>query len=396
VTTEEQHSRILLVDDEPLVLSGLRRALRPCRNQWEVVTATSGQEALQTLASDHFDLVLSDIRMPGMTGAELLREVSSRHPHVVRMILSGNCSLQTALETIGPTHQYLSKPCRAETLRTTIARALSIRAMIRDDELRGIIAGIESLPTAASIHDRVLSEVRSDEPSLTRIGQLIARDAGLSAKVLQLVNSAFFAMPIRVSTPERATQVLGLRRIRALVLSARIHTTFEPGELSGFSFDREWDHSSGVGALAQWIATEAHLPRDSRDDALLAGLLHDCGKLVLASRLPERFEDALNRSREASIDLHQAEVEEFGASHAEVGAYLLGLWGLGAPVVDAVAYHHRPGDQPEPRLGPLTAVHAANALRHGAPTGLDLDYLEQVGVQAHLDSWQEQAAAGGR
>src|SRR5262245_37814840 len=98
--------KILFVDDEPNVLQGLERMLRSMRHEWEMQFAMSGPAALERLAEQTFDVIVSDMRMPGMTGAQLLTEVSQRHPHIVRIILSGQADQEDILRSVGPTHQY--------------------------------------------------------------------------------------------------------------------------------------------------------------------------------------------------------------------------------------------------------------------------------------------------
>jgi HD-like signal output (HDOD) protein len=136
------------------------------------------------------------------------------------------------------------------------------------------------------------------------------------------------------------------------------------------------------------------------DEAFVAGLLHDTGKLVLASNFPQSYEQVLARAPSGGMELLRAEERLFGANHAEVAAYLLGLWGLPIPVVEAVALHHHPRKCSHLQFSPLTAVHAADALVHwqteieaGTGDSFDLEYLSALGLDGRVEQWRAAAEA---
>ena len=218
--------RILFVDDEPMVLDGLRRMLRGMRNEWEMEFATSGHDALKILDGKRFNVIVTDMRMPGMDGCQLLNHVKELHPQVVRIVLSGHSDKDMVLKSIGPVHQFLSKPCDAETIKTTVARVCSMRDIMEDEALIKVVSGVESLPSLPELYSEVVDEVNSAEGSLNRVGEIISRDSGMSAKILQLVNSAFFGLPRHITSPVRAVQLLGLETVKALVLTVKIFSMF--------------------------------------------------------------------------------------------------------------------------------------------------------------------------
>jgi len=199
--------RILFVDDESMVLDGLRRMLRGMRNEWEMEFAASGHEALGILAGRQFDVIVTDMRMPGMDGCQLLNHVKKLHPQVVRIVLSGQSDNDMIMKSVGPAHQFLSKPCDAEILKTTVARVCSMWNLLDDEALIKVVSGIESLPSLPQLYSEVVDEVNSAEGSLNRVGEIISKDSGMSAKILQLVNSAFFGLPRQVTSPVRAVQL---------------------------------------------------------------------------------------------------------------------------------------------------------------------------------------------
>jgi len=389
--------RILFVDDEPNVLDGLRRMLRKMRDEWAMTFVASAREALEALEQAPFDVVISDMRMPEMGGAELLDEVRRRCPAAVRLILSGHSDQEMILKSVGPTHQFLAKPCDAEQLKATVARACALRELLADEQLKAVVASIKSLPSVPLFYSRLLGLLNSPECSLQDVGKIISSDVGMTAKILQLVNSAFFGLRHHIESPSQAIAYLGIETVRAVVLTASVFSEFEHAPQAKKTAESLYPHSITVGNLAGKIAKTVSADRRLLDDALMAGMLHDVGELVLAAELPEAKEKTLQIARERKVPLHEAERDVLGVSHAELGAYLLGLWGLPDPIVEAVAFHHTPSKCLSRAFAVLTPVHAANALLKQADKrpdeqyadGLDTTYLEEVGVAQHLPRWRE-------
>lgn len=391
--------RILFVDDEPKVLQGLRRMLRPMRNEWDMAFADSGEEALRVLAEAPFDVVVSDMRMPGMDGAQLLTEVMRRYPHIVRIVLSGHSEKECILRSVGPTHQYLAKPCDSAQLKSIIARACALRDLLSDELLRKLVSQMNTIPSLPETYVQIVEALQSEDVSIQKVGEIIARDVGMTAKVLQLVNSAFFGIRRHVSDPAQAATLLGADTLKALVLSVHIFSQLDHARVEGFNLERLWNHSLATGALAKRIAAAEDCSKEARDHALLAGLVHDAGKLIIAANLPERYGPVMELVRTEGLSVWEAERRVLLTTHAEIGAYLFGLWGLPDPIVEAVAYHHCPPECCGDGFTPLTAVHAANALEHEqdepAPPAdaapLDTAYLERLGLQERVPVWRELA-----
>jgi len=370
--------RILFVDDEANVLQGLQRMLRPLRDEWDIETAGSGTDALARMAQVGFDVIVSDMRMPGMDGAQLLTEVRQRYPQTIRIILSGQSDQETILRSVGPTHQYLSKPCSAEMLKATVGRACAIRDLLSQDALRQLLSKIHNLPSLPSLYLEVMKELQSPDASIERVGKIIAKDPAMSAKILQLVNSAFFGFPTRITHPSRAVTILGLEKVKALVLSIHVFSEFNSAKLPGFSLDILWDHSIKTANFAKLIAKDMGAPPALVDDCFSAGLLHDTGRLILAGNMTDEYSQMLALVQKTKCSLETAEMEIFSASHAEVGAYLLGLWGLPHPIIEAIAFHHVPSQCFNLEFSPLAAVHAADCLDHEQKHAADANYLAQL------------------
>ena len=388
---------ILFVDDEGFVLAALRRLLRSHRDLWDVDFAESGQLALQKMDERPFDVIVSDMRMPGMDGPELLAEVRKRHPRTVRIILSGQSDEDVRLRAVGPAHQYLSKPCDPKMLVHTVTRACMLRDRLESGPLRRLVSQIEALPSLPNIFKELLTELRSGHACVERVAEIIAGDIAMTAKVLQLVNSSFFGLAQRITDPRQAVKWLGIKKIEPLVLTAGIFSQVEDTHLCGLDYPAFANHSLAVATRARDIVVQVSDIAEDAEDAFLAGMLHDWGKLVLAANLPAQYEEAMDAASQQFVPLWQAEMDTFAASHAEVGAYLAGLWGLPDPIVEAIAFHHEPHQAPSREFTPLAAVHVANALEHEDYAGgetrgrLEVDeaYLDSLGILHHLPHWLE-------
>jgi len=387
---------ILFVDDEPLVLEGLRRNLRAMRKEWEMDFASSGAEALEMMTRQRFDVVVTDMKMPGMDGAQLLEEIKRRTPQCVRMILSGEADRGTILRCVNPAHQYLSKPCEPEELKTRLLRAFALRDLLENSDLKAVVSTLDSLPSLPLLYLELTEELRSPEPSLTKVSRLISADMAMTAKVLQLVNSAFFGLRCEVSTATRAVELLGFDIVTSLVLSTHIISRFKTAVLTDADVQYIWEHSLASASYAKRIAAREHEDRKVVDDCFTAALLHDAGKLIMASALQAQYKTVLANVRNLNKGVYAAEREIFGCSHAEVAAYLFGLWGLPGNIIEAVALHHSPSDSQRSEFSPVTAVHLGSIYHEQRSeywmqdrTPIDSEFLSKTGCVEREQSWRK-------
>jgi HD-like signal output (HDOD) protein len=258
-----------------------------------------------------------------------------------------------------------------------------------------VISGIESLPSLPALYKEVVEEATSPNGSLNRVGEIMSRDVAMSAKILQIVNSSFFGLPQHVTTPIRAVNLLGLEIVKSLILSVKIFSQFGRSELPGYSMTNLWNHSISTGIVAKAIAKEGGIGTGMLDEAFAAGLLHDVGKLVLLDELPEKCSEISEIVSSANCRLWEAEQEILGTTHAQIGAYLMGIWGLSESSVEAIAFHHCPCKCPNEGFSTLTAVHMANHIVHHNPaldrdlmTGLDREYMERLDIADRVEDFR--------
>jgi HD-like signal output (HDOD) protein/ActR/RegA family two-component response regulator len=388
--------QILFVDDDSKVLQGLTRMLRPMRNEWEMTFIDDPRKVLELLEQNSYDAIVTDMKMAQMDGAEVLAKVKERKPGMARIVLSGHAEREAAMRSVGLAHQFLAKPCDADTLRATVSRACELRGFLVDAGLADTVLQLGKLPSLPKLYQAITEEMAREDVSLARVASIIGQDLAMTAKVLQLVNSAFFGLGRRVANIDQAVTYLGIDVIRSLVVSHSAFAAFEAEDLE--FFQQLWQHSSLTAALAKVIAQLESGDPIVHAEAFQAGMLHDIGALVLSARLQNEYREVRRDAESGKSSLAARELERFGCDHGRIGAYLMGLWGLSDRIVEAIAYHDRPSTCSFQEIAPLTAVHAASALvleamgREGFETQLDLEYLETVGCAESVSRWREEAA----
>jgi putative nucleotidyltransferase with HDIG domain len=384
--------RIMFVDDEPMVLNGLRRSLHGMREVWDMQFVESAAAALQALEKESYDAIISDMRMPLMDGADLLDQVKQRYPDTVRMILSGQSSRGAVFRSISPAHQFLSKPCDPQELANRLSQAFAMRDLLSNQSVKTVVSRLRSLPSLPALYEEVMAQLRSEDPSFAQIARIISKDVGMATKILQLANSAFMGTSGRVSSLLQSLTLIGLDNVRTLVLSVNVFSQFDGNARVAASLPCLWDHSIAVSKLAQQIAAAENCPKALLEECFTAGLLHDLGKLVLMAEFPKECLEVYTARSDMNANLER---ERLGCTHAEVGAYLMSSWGLPFPLVHAVAYHHHPAETAETKFSTLTAVHAADAIAsEGDPSplnhdiALDQPYLNRLGLSERESVWR--------
>jgi putative nucleotidyltransferase with HDIG domain len=295
-----------------------------------------------------------------------------------------------------PVHQFLSKPCDPKVLKAVLARAFSAQEFAANEHFRKLLSGLPSLPALPDVYLEVQAELASQDPSLERVGDIIGRDMAMTAKLLQLVSSAFFGLSRPITCPVEAAVFVGTETLKALVLSIQVFSQFEG--LKQFKVNALWRHCWTTAVLARQICDFEEVDPQRAGYAFVAGLLHDLGKLVIAANDPDKYRSAWELAHRRGISFWEAELELYQTSHAELGGYLLARWGLPEPVVEAVAFHHRPGLSRDRAFTPLTAVHAANVFSKehvcdsdAVSQPVEVDYLQGIGLGDRVEQWQDLA-----
>ncbi len=379
--------RVLFVDDEPMILRGIERMLFDASDDWEIVCVEGGPEALEELADEPYDVIVTDMRMPGMDGAAVLKAVHDQFPGVVRIVLSGYADDEMSLRAAAVAHQFLAKPCGADRIKATVERACELQRLLDDERLRRLVGEMDSLPSLPRLYAQLTQVLARPASDADDVAEVVVQDPAMCAKLLQLVNSSFFARGRSLSDVQQAIVRLGIEMVKNLALQCE---AFAAPELrckdSVLSIQVLQRHSLHVAAVAKRLVDD----RAQADDAFMAGLLHDVGKLIMAAKMPEQLTAAVRLAEADAVTGAVAEERLLGVSHAEMGAYLLGVWGLPYPIVEAVANHHHPARiVHQEGVGVREAVYLANCLVGGET--LDPELADAWGVADKIQSWSRLA-----
>jgi HD-like signal output (HDOD) protein len=385
---------IIFVDDEQELLDSLRTRLYKHRNDWNMKFVVSGEEAIAAFGKQPIDLIVSDVRMPGMDGGQLLSVVKERWPTTVRIIVSGYSDPVQAVRLTSLAHQYVAKPCDGKQLENIIERCFNLQDLLSQESLRHMVGRIGTLPAMPRTYGRLQAALSQPGVTAAEIGDIVNADAAIATKVLQITNSAFFRLRKPMVRIKDAVTYLGFATIRNLVLSAEIFSQWKASnDALGVDPAQLQNHAHHAAAACKSLIGG----RVTADDAWLAGLLHDIGYWILIQECPKELKQALELSRAEQLPLFECERRTTGATHAAIGAYLLGLWGLPYAVVEAVALHHTPTAVTANGYDLVGALAVSHALLEGtnghalaragaSDAGLDAAYLKTV--EAPFD-WEE-------
>lgn len=394
--TQEHKKRVLLVDDERMVLNVYQTALRRVAPDWEVEVAESGAKALEMMKERPYDIVVTDMRMPEMSGSQLLAEVQQHHPATARVVLTGYTEQERVLQSIGSVHQWLSKPCNIKTLQTTLARIFDLQEQIHEPWIKEMAGKIRSLPSLPELFFRVLDELQTPYSTPEQIASFVCRDAGMTARLLQLVNSAFFGFSQPVRDVTEAVQLLGVGTVRALALSMKVFSCFDVKDYPGLDAHKLYYESLVVGTFARNLLAVDSADTPEQEAAFTAGLLRGVGCLALAATLRDTYAGVLTEAAKSRHPLPEVEHKALGITHAEVGAFLLGLWGLPVQITEAIGFQYHPSAAANRGLNALTGLHVAQAIVGASRAHetlmlmapLDSTYLCECGLEEHITRWE--------
>jgi HD-like signal output (HDOD) protein len=373
---------ILFVDDEERILSGFRRSFHDKINEWKMDFVDSGSKAMISLEKRKYNVIISDMRMPNMDGAELLRKVKSVHPDTIRIVLSGQTELEMAIRTVDVAHQFLTKPCEAKHLEDVIKRACSLQDILKNEFAINLVGKIDKLPSMPKTFQALSKALSNHNVFTDDITSIIENDIAVTAKILQLANSAFFSLPKRITDISQAVNFIGINTLKNLTFSEGTFNALEVD--SSTLLQIEQLHKDSY--LSAKVAKNMIMDTNQSEDAYIAGLLHDIGRLIFMVYLPKEYKKALQMAQKNNLELDIVEKRIFGVTHSQIGAYLLGIWGIPYNIVEAVAYQNDPTKIEQKSFDILSALYVTNGLLENKT--LNMNYLKSIGVAHLLPQWQ--------
>jgi putative nucleotidyltransferase with HDIG domain len=234
--------------------------------------------------------------------------------------------------------------------------------------LQQIIAEIDTLPTLYQLYSRISRMIEDPRVSVNEVSELVAMDQVMTAKLLKLVNSAFFGFPSQITTVSRAVMILGFQTLKNLIVSTSVMHLFQAVDTDPRIFrpDLLWEHSVACAVGARIIAQRLHYP--NTEEMFVAGLLHDIGKIVLAHVLPQKFQVAVLLALRDKRPLYETEQQVIGLHHGEAGRVLAEAWRFPPFLVMALSTHHQAPAEGLQGLG-AAVVHLSDILARALQLG---------------------------
>lgn len=374
--------RVLLIDDERPLVDGLKKALRPWREHWDVSTAVGGRAGIELLQQQTFDAVVSDARMPDVDGEAVLIAARTLNPNAVRLVLSGQVDAKTGHRLASVAHQFLVKPSSPQAVMRAIEECVAACDGLRSDQTRALVRGLGTLPVAPRVYHRITTLIDSPEAPVGEVADIVSEDVAMATSVLRFVSSALFGITREVKDVREAVVLVGLEQLRELVLLSEVFA--EPDRFGVLDeLQRRGLIRSRLARLMTERSPITHLASE-------AALLAEVGLYALAWRNPETWLELSRREQAKEAAWETLELEVLGCTTAELGASLLSQWGIPQTVVTAVRFHREcPGEGAE--LDARTATALASALereaREGTPDFTDL-CAARLGLGGKLPAWR--------
>ena len=390
----EEKPSIIFVDDQNNILQGFRRSLRSLEDTWDIHYSVGGKETLRLMENTPIDIIVSDTNMPGMRGTELLKEVQTLHPETIRLVLSGGGSRSDDISVLLRTsHQFFSKPFDLEKLKKMVDHLLDLRNKISDDDLKKLVAGISKLPCSPYIYDAFRKEREGSSSDLDKMGGYIAQDPGLTAKMLQSLNSTFFGVNKAGIHPFKAAQSMGPGTISYLFDEDAHFHTIETDHPNYDFLATTYKRSLHCAYLVEALAADEDIPETQKNIAYVTGMLSNVGSIILAYGLAETYAKLIPGFKTPAAQ-SLIEKKALGTTHDAVGAYFLGLWGFPEATTRAISYSQTPEKDPDQSLNLTTLVHVAQALMQaddleGQKSHMNLSYLEKLGLTDRFKKWHD-------
>ena len=376
--------KVMLVDDEHHALHFLKRSLLETDPFLKITLLTNGREALDHLITDYHDVLVTDFPLPGLDGVGLLEQVQKLCPSTIRIMVDASCDDTVMFRVLNVAHQVVQKPLDSQLLWTLICQTATLLPLVSDDSIRQTLGRLTQLPPTPKISRELSHLLLEPHCTVDEVVKLIGSEPSMTAKLLHLANSAFFARRGKTIELRQAVVRLGFNTIRNLMLSVEI---FEPGSIIAKVLGRELESAQQSALRIAQMGERLARGTPIASDAFVAGLLADIGQVVLLLARGHEWRECRSEAHVSGRPLHELEQERFGASHAEVGAYLLGIWGLPFSLVEAVASHHRPDRLMAPLYSPAAVTAIAAALIESLP--IDDDWLIAMKAKTRVDVVRE-------
>ena len=330
--------QVMFVETQGQVLNRLKASLLGTRADWQILFIADAAAALDLVSQRKVGIVLASFGTDNAGCEEFFRRLRKKAPEVVRISLLPEQAKNNIAKSLEYAHECIAEHCDISQMEILIARSLDVwEKARRNPRLAELMSSLHTIPTPPALYFDIRDELESPRGTAHSVAQIIAKDPAITAKLLKVANSGFYASPRTIADLDDAITLLGMDLVLALVMSAHLYSQLP---VPGLNLDELWKHSIAVATLAKEIATKAHGSRAIISRCAISGLLHDLGQLVFLANMPDTYFALIRDARGNETKLLEMEREAFGIGHPELGALILSMWDLPEEVVHAIANHH--------------------------------------------------------
>jgi len=340
----------------------LKKSMKDFKQDHVFLFFENENEVWDAVEDKEIDVIFAEIFMEDFDGLQFFESMRKEHPEIIRILLIDQHDESFVLKAYDCAHQLLDKMTTPNELMYTIDRALRLGKLLANEDLRRIISGLDSLPVMSDTYLRLIRAIQSPHTSFKEIGKIISEDASLTAKILQIANSPIYASHEKITNPMQAAVLLGINTIKALIIFVAVFSRSNTGSILKRDIKKEIEnHSFRVAEKSREVIAQLSCDKETIDSVFICGLLHDFGKIILLE-IKEEYINMLKTVKDINSTILERERDLFGTTHTEIGAYLLGLWGLPDSIIEAVGNHHNPIQVDEEFVAVVAALHIANVL----------------------------------
>lgn len=330
--------KILFVDDEDRILQGLKRMLRPLSSSYELLFASSADEALKIICKEKINIICSDMKMPQKDGAQLLAEIQNIAPSTIRLVLSGQAEESHILRALPYAHQYLPKPCDAINLRETIENVSYLSTKLPNAKIRESILRIRAIPSSKNVLVEFLALLGNTKPSVEDLAELAKMDIGISTKILHLISCGFLRAKTTACSMTEAIKIVGIDILKRLVDEYPIF--YHPTDTESIKLLEHINELAvllGI-SLEEYSRTE-NFPAPELN--YLRGLSLLSGRIILATEYPTLYTAYFTQNPKQRSSLIEFEKNAFGLSTLAISAAINYLWGV-TRIFEGTKGEHQP------------------------------------------------------
>lgn len=365
-------------------------------SSWSVNIADNTKDAVDFVRGNDIDVIICDDEVADSKGLDVISSCSHERPGVLSFLRKSNSP--TKEESIALSEKkvfVLPENLEEEGIYSHISRRVLLKSLSENLNLLSVIRKMKKMPTIPQLYHQITRELRKEDGSIEFVAGLISKEPSMATRILKAVNSPAYVLGYEITEVVHALLFLGKEATQAQILADSVFNSYPNQSVAGLNLQEVWKHSINVSAIARRISMSIDSNKKSAEIACTAGVVHDLGKVLMATNLPDHYQQAVNYAKEERVPLVQAEEKVFGTNHAQVAASLMGLWSIPFRILNSVAYHHNPtGTMKKPPTSAM-ALYIADGFENAKSKNvlgqnIDENIIEDWGFTDQFEDWAEE------